>query len=339
MITAEGISVYRPPDIKDLPGFNVQEVRVAGNRGACGGVEMTLAVVNQVMEVVPQGVDVWTTNNPVNFPPAFAQWGERLKNAKGDISKVPNEAVLIISAHGVSPEVIAEAEQRGMVVIDTTCPFVLDEQNKVRQTAAEGLHSIFLGEENHPETIGIVGQVLPEMITVFDPGKRIPDQPIPDNARVFAKTTNDPAQTQRGIRRLTILNSSIDASDAHSCYALKNRFAAGKQMIGDVDFWLVVGDQTSHNAKGLRRISRGKQVPSSLVRGPEDIKWSRFKSGIEVVGVSSAASVPEEHTQRVLEPFRQLGVNVVELPQAIPEAYRMFRLPEVHLQALQQRFA
>lgn len=338
MIKAERISTYKPPELKDLPGFSVEEVRVAGNRGACGGVEMTLAAVTQVMETIPTGIDVWTTNTPINFPLAFEEYGERFKNAKGDISQIPDGAVLIISAHGASPMMFEEAQRRNMLIIDTTCPLVLNEQEKVRQAARDGVHSIFLGEEHHPETIGIMGQVTPEAITVFDPSRPIPDMPIPDGARIFAKTTNDPEQTATMIEEIQQNNPTIDASQAHSCYALRNRFASGKQLVKDVDFWLVVGDQSSHNAKGIRGIA-DKRIPSALVRGPQDINWSDFGPQIRIVGVSAAASAPEEYIQRVLSPFRQLGVSVVELTQAIPETYRMFRLPKAQLEALQQRFA
>jgi 4-hydroxy-3-methylbut-2-enyl diphosphate reductase len=339
MMSAEILKQREPFILPEIPAsFNVQEVRVAGNRGACGGVEMTLAVVSQVLEVVPPDIEVWTTNSPVNFPPAFDKYGARLKSAKGDISQVPDGAVLIISAHGAPPAMFDEARARNMYVVDTTCPFVLNEQEKVRQAAADGIPTIFLGEENHPETIGVREQVAPESITVFDPSHRIGDVSIPDGTRVFAKTTNDPEQTEAAIEELQQINPTIDTSKAHSCYALQNRFASGKQLIKAVDYWLVVGDQSSHNAKGIRSIANGRDIPSALVRVPEDINWSDFGPEIRIVGVSAAASVPEEYTQRVLEPFRQLGVNVIELAQTIPEAYRMFKLPNAQLETLRQRF-
>lgn len=337
MAIEAGLSHSPKPEVPN--SFSVREVRVAGNRGACGGVEMTLAVVNQVMQVVPPDVDVWTTHNPVNFPPAFEKYGERLKSAKGDISQIPNGAVLIISAHGAPPAMFDEARTRGMIVIDTSCPFVLNEQEKVRQAAADGVPSIFLGEENHPETIGVRGQVAPEAITVFDPSQRIPNVPISDGARVFAKTTNDPEQTTAAIEELQQINPTIDASQAHSCYALRNRFASGRQLVGDVDYWLVVGDRSSHNARGIESLAIRGDIPHDLIRGPEDINWSRFRPDIKIVGVSAAASVPEEYTQRILVPFRHLGVTIREMPQVITEAYRMFRLPQAQLEALQQRYA
>ena len=106
--------------IPELPsGFNVQEVRVAGNRGTCGGVEMTLAAVQQIMEVVPSGIDIWTTNTPINFPPAFEKYGERLKSAGGDMSNVPDGAILIISAHGSPPDLYQRAREKNVFVIDS----------------------------------------------------------------------------------------------------------------------------------------------------------------------------------------------------------------------------
>lgn len=340
MIKAEKISGYRPPELKNLPNFNVKEIYVAGNRGVCGGVEMTLAAVSQIMEIVPKHLDIYTTNTPVNFPPAFEKYGERLKSVNGDISKVPDGAILIISAHGASPQVFEETKQRKIFAIDTTCPLVLNEQEKVKEAAKENFHTIFLGEDQHPETIGIKGQISSDQITVFDPSKPIPSVSIPDGARIFAKTTNDPEKTLAMIKDIQRLNPNTDASRAHSCYALRNRFAAAKTLVKDVDYWLVVGDQSSHNAKGLRSVADGqKQIPSALVRGPEDINWNDFNYQIKIIGVSAAASAPEEHTQKTLDAFRQLGVNVVELAQEIPEAYRMFRLPQIQIDELKQRYA
>ena len=163
--------------------------------------------------------------------------------------------------------------------------------------------------------------------------------PIPDGTRIFSKTTNDPEQTDERINELLLINPKIDVSKARSCYALRNRFAAGKALIGDVDFWLMVGDKSSHNARGLRSLAETRKIPSALVRGPEDIDWNVFGPEIKIIGASAAASVPDEHTQKTLEAFRQLGVTVVELPKLIPEAYRIFRLPQAQLETLQQRFA
>jgi 4-hydroxy-3-methylbut-2-en-1-yl diphosphate reductase len=332
-------SSRRPVPKPEVPqDFSVREVRLAGNRGACGGVEMTLEAVRQIFEIVPPQVTVWTTNTPINFPLAFERYGKRLKSANGDMSVVPDKSVFIISAHGASPEVFEEANQREMIIIDVTCPLVRDEQEKVREAKKAGAHIIFLGEEKHPETVGIKGQVPTETITVLDPSKPIPDTQIPDGSKVFAKTTNDPEQTAVAIEQLRTINPSIDASEAHSCYALRNRYAAGKALIGNVDYWLVVGDQTSHNAKGIRDIALGVNLPHQLVRGPEDIDWSVFGLGTELVGVSSAASVPEEYTQRVLDSFRSLDVPIREMEQEIPETHRVFRLPEAQIEILRQMY-
>lgn len=338
MIPAESLRkpVLRP---EVPPDFSVHEVRLAGNRGACGGVEMTLAVISQLMEIVPVGVTIWTTHMPVNFPPAFERYEDRLKNVNGNISQVPDGDTLVISAHGAPKEIYEKAKGRDIKLVDTSCPFVLDEHDKVIKAEADDIPSIFLGEETHPETVGVTGQVAPDAITVFDPSKPIPNVPIPDGARVFAKTTNDPAQTEKRLEELRAINPTIDTSKAHSCYALRNRFAAGKKLVREVDYWLVVGDKTSHNARGITGIGEERNIPSSLVRGPKDINWSVFGLGIEVVGVSSAASVPEEYTQSVLDPFRALGIPITEMEQVIPEAHRIFRLPEAQIETLRQMYA
>lgn len=321
------------------PGFNVQEVRVAGNRGACGGVEMTLAAVKQVMEAVPPTVDVWSTNTPVNFPPAFEQYGERLKIADYALSNVPDGSILIVSAHGAPPSLYDQARERDLFVIDTTCPVVLDEQKQVKKAAAAGISIVYLGEKGHPETRGIEGQVKPEEITVFDPSTPIPqDARIPNGAKLFVKTTNDPEKNTQRAQELAVL-ATIDASRILPCYALKSRYAAGKPLIEGVDFWLVVGDGSSNNANGLRALADARGIPSAIVGKPGQIVWSNFTPEIKIVGVTAAASTPEDFTKKILDTFRQLSVKVVELAQVIPETPRMFRLPKPQLQALKERYS
>lgn len=325
------------PDVP--PGFNVQEVRVAGNRGTCGGVEMTLAAVKQVMEVVPQRIDIWSTNQPINFPPVFEEYGERLKIADQNLSNVPDGSILIVSAHGAPPLLYNQAREKDLFVIDTTCPVVLDEQKEVRETAAAGIPIVYLGEDNHPETRGIRGQVDSKAITVFDPSQPIPeDAQIPNGAKLFVKTTNDPEKNAQRAEELS-LHGTIDTSRILPCYALKSRYAAGRLLTADVDYWLVVGDETSNNARGLRDLAMVRGIPNALIGKPEEINWSDFTPNIRIVGATAAASTPEEFTQKVLNSFRQLGINVVELPQVINETSRIFRLPKMQLEALRQRFS
>lgn len=320
-------------------GFSVREVRVAGNRGTCGGVELTLHAVAQVMQIVPREIPVWTSNTPVNFPKAFEEYGERLQNANGDISKVPDGAIFIVSAHGAPPAMFEEAVRRDIFIVNTTCPYVLDEQGNVVDVVNDGKHPIFIGEEKHPETISVRDQVKPGEITIIDPDKGIGNISIPDNAVVFAKTTYAPAETEETIRQLKIINPTIDSSRAHSCYAVRNRHIAGKQLVEQVDFWLVVGDQSSHNSRGIKNIGAGRNIQSALVTGPEEIDWSWFGPEVEILGVSSGASVPDAFTKKVLNPFKALGIPVGEMPQAVAESYRMFKPPKAQLEALRQRYA
>jgi len=106
-----------------------------------------------------------------------------------------------------------------------------------------------------------------------------------------------------------------------------------------VDFWIVVGDKSSNNARGLRDLAIEKQIPSSLIGKPEEIDWSVFTPNIRIIGLTAAASTPEEFTQRALDEFRLLGIHVVELPQVMEEIPRIFRMPRKQLAALELRFA
>lgn len=338
-MSLEVLQSSHSPKPETPQGFSVREVRVAGNRATCGGVESALLAVDLVMKAVPQDINVWTNNNPVNFPKAFAQYGDRLRIVNKDMSEVPDESVFIVSAHGAPPPTFQEAADKGLFVVDTTCPYVSDAQEKVIEAEADGVHSVFIGEAKHPETIGVKGQVDEEHITIFDPTQETEGLSIPDNSRVFAKTTNDPEETNKAIRQLQKINPTIDASKAHSCYALKNRFLSGKQAVKQADFWLLVGDPSSHNARGLTHIGASRKIPAALVRGPEDIDWSWFGPSIEIVSASGAASVPEKFIQEVIAPFRILGIPIIELPKAVKESYRRFKLPTSQIEAVRQQFA
>lgn len=326
-----------PPEFGEQQKISIEKVLVAGNIGTCGGVESTLRAVEQIMDTVPQDVEVWTSHAPVNFPKAFEKYGEKLRNANDDISNVPNGAVFIVSAHGAPPSMFEDAARRDIFLIDTTCPFVLDGQKKVRDAISEGKHPIFIGEERHPETIGVKGQVKPEEITVIDPAKGIGNVSIPDNGVVFAKTTYAPDEIEETVAQIKAINPNIDASAAHSCYALHNRHLAGRELVEVADFWLVVGDESSHNARGIKNIGEKRNIPSALVTGPEEINWSWFGEEIKTLGVSAAASVPKEFIEGVLNAFSALDIPVIRMPQVVPESYRMFRLPKNQLDALMQR--
>ncbi len=324
------------------PGrLSLEEIRLAGNRGTCMGVRATLKAVEQVMDIVPEDRKVYTTNTPVNFPEAFAKYRDRLVSIEGDLSRIEeDDAVLIYAAHGVTQKMRNEVRNRDILAIDTTCRIVLDEQLTVREAAEKGQHVVFIGEEKHPETIGVKGQVDEDQITIVDPDQGIGNITIPDNSLVLAKTTYAPSYTQATIRQIQVINPTVDATRAHSCYAVRNRQIAANQMIESVDFWLVVGDKSSHNSRELKKVGPRRKVPAALITGPEHIDWSWFNEEIRRLGVSSGASVPEEFTQRVLQPFRDLGIPVIELPQAVEEKEdSMFRLPKDDINALKARFS
>lgn len=330
-----------PRETRDLPSTGIETVYVAGNRGTCGGVNMTLESVRQVMDTVDGREPVYTNYFPVHFPPAFKDFVERgLVNVQGDLSKVPDGAVLIVSAHGAPPPTFEEAGRRGLFVIDTTCALVAHEHELVKRAEAEGKHVLLIAEPNHPETIGVMGQVRPENITLIDPAKGIEDgMELPQTGVLYSKTTLSPREINPIKDELASTRPGIDSSRSTICYATHNRqLAMQQQLVSVADFLIVVGSELSHNARELRKIGEEANKPSVIVDGAENIDWNWF-IGVKKVGVTSAASVPERFTQDVLQPFRDLSIPIEELAQIIPEQERMFRLPQSQLDALKQRYA
>lgn len=311
---------------REIVGTGPEMVLVAGNRGTCGGVNMALEAVDIVMSMVPTDRSVYVSHSPVNYRPAFERYGERLVNVRGDISAVPDRGDFIVSAHGAPPEVFEEAVRRGITLIDTTCAIVTDEHRQIRKVVADGGHAVFIGEEDHPETVGVRGQVKESEITILDPRKLPLTVVIPDGSTIFSKTTNTPDDVAEAIELITHANPTVDTSRAHQCYATHNRQVAARAMINNVNLWLVVGDTISHNTRQLQRIGVDSKVPSMMIADANEVDLSLFKD-VKSLGVTSGASVPERFTQEVLEVFRRSGVSVVELEQAVREADRTFKLP------------
>lgn len=312
-------------DQLDVLRTGPEQVLVAGNRGACGGVNMAIDAVDIVMKIVPPESEVFVSHAPVNFRPAFEKYGDRLRNVGGDISRVPDGGNFIISAHGAPPEIYEEAERRGITVIDTTCAIVKDEQRRIVKDVDSGHHVIFIGEEDHPETIGIRAQVS-DGITVLDPRRIKPLEDVPDGAKVYSKTTNTPDDVAEVIRMLRESNPTIDDSQAHQCYATYNRQLAARKLVKIADFWLVVGDVASHNSRMLQRIGVDSDIPSVMVSRANEVDLEWFKA-VKSLGVTSGASVPEEFTQEILDIFRTQGIPIVMLDQVQKEVDRTFKLP------------
>jgi len=241
--------------------------------------------------------------------------------------EVPEGATVILSAHGVAPEVYANAEGRSLNVIDATCPLVTKVHLEARRFARDGKTILLIGHEGHEEVIGTTGEAPERIILVGSPDEartvRVPD---PTWVAYLSQTTLSVDETNEVIEALRDRFPAIESPPRDDiCYATQNRQEAVKDLAAKADVILVIGSRNSSNSRRLVEVARSTGTPAHLVDDDEAIEdeWLR---GRDVVGVTSGASAPEWLVERVVEHLKARGATRVDQLHTVDEDMR-FSLP------------
>lgn len=318
----------------------IKEVLVAGNRGACGGVNMALEAVNRVLEIVDGRETVYANWDIVNNMPIMEQLNLRgLVSIKNDWDKVPESSIVFFSAHGVPSKFHEIAKEKKFIIIDATCQLVHRVHSLVKNAEKVGQHVVYVGVKGHPETIGVMGEVQVENINLVESMEDIEKLRLPEKSTVvYSQTTLATTEIRQKLLKLKerfpdiLIPSRLDI-----CYAADNRQEAVSELIKLVDLLIIVGSKHSHNSEELRRIGERAKLPAFLIDSPKDINFQWF-DGIEKVGLSSGASVLEQNTENVLDWFRAQDVEIKYLPQVIDEKTMTFKLPQRSIDLLKTRY-
>ena len=256
---------------------------------------------------------------------------ENLK-AKGvrfveQIDQIPNGAITVFSAHGVSEKVEQDATTRGLRSLDATCPLVSKVHMEGRRYAARGFDIILIGHENHPEVEGTLGQI-PGPVRLVSDVADVATLQVRDPAKVayITQTTLSVDDTRDVIDALRRRFPKIVGPDVKDiCYATQNRQAAVRQLSSVVDLVLVVGAQNSSNANRLCEVSNDSGVPSYLIEDPSELdpEWLRDKKSL---GITASASTPEELVQDLINTLREYTDLQISTMDGIIEHVR-FSLP------------
>jgi 4-hydroxy-3-methylbut-2-enyl diphosphate reductase len=300
-------------------------VVLAQPRGFCAGVERAIEIVERALE--KYGPPIYVRHEIVHNRHVV----ERLR-AKGaqfvdELDEIPPGSVTIFSAHGVASAVETAAEDRGLPVIDATCPLVSKVHSEGQRYANQGREIILIGHAGHPEIEGTMGRISGrvhliskphevERLTVGDPNK----------LAFITQTTLSVDDTRSVIDALKARFPSIVGPDTKDiCYATQNRQRAARELAEVVDVVLVVGAPNSSNSNRLREIAAEHGVPSYLIEDARalDLNWLK---GAEAVGITAGASAPDELVQNLIARLRELGeVELVKLA-GVTENVR-FRMP------------
>jgi len=301
-------------------------VILAQPRGFCAGVERAIEIVEKALELY--GPPVYVRHEIVHNKRVV----ETLK-AKGarfveELHEIPDGAITVFSAHGVSQKVEDSAKLRDLPVLDATCPLVAKVHKEGQRYAEKGYDVILIGHEGHPEVEGTMGRIPGKVHLVEETGD-VAKLPIGDRAKVayVTQTTLSVDDTREVIEALKKRFPQIVGPDVKDiCYATQNRQAAVRELAKQVDLLLVVGARNSSNSNRLREIGQESGVPTYLL---EDVKAldPKWLAGVETMGITAGASTPEELVRELIEKLGTFAKIDLTIMHGIEE-HIQFKLPD-----------
>jgi 4-hydroxy-3-methylbut-2-enyl diphosphate reductase len=244
-----------------------------------------------------------------------------------EIDQAPDGARVVFSAHGVAKSVIQAAADRGLPVLDATCPLVTKVHNQAKRYVRQGRTLILVGHDGHPEVEGTIGQIEApvHLVSTVEDVEAL-DLPADLPIAYVTQTTLSVDDTKAVIAALNARFTDITGPDtADICYATQHRQSAVRDMCKMVEVILVVGARNSSNSNRLREIGLEEGIPSYLIADASALDPS-WVAGKEAIGLTAGASAPESLIIEVIEALRQIG-PVEVMPMDGVEEHIQFRLP------------
>jgi len=303
-----------------------KRVLLAAPRGYCAGVDRAVVAVEKALDLY--GAPVYVRKQIVHNKHVVASLEARGAIFVEETSDVPEGATVVFSAHGVSPAVHEEAAARRLKTIDATCPLVTKVHHEVKRFAEEDLDILLIGHEGHEEVEGTAGEA-PDKIQLVDGLDGIDDLQVRDESKVawLSQTTLSVDETLQTVAALKKrFPNLIDPPSDDICYATQNRQVAIKQIAPDADLVLVVGSTNSSNSVRLVEVSKEYGAKAAyLIDYAAEVKDEWF-DGVETIGVSSGASVPEILVDDLLKELARRGYSDIETVTAMEE-HLLFAMP------------
>ncbi|AUX92342.1 4-hydroxy-3-methylbut-2-enyl diphosphate reductase [Mixta gaviniae] len=314
------------------------KILLANPRGFCAGVDRAISIVERALEMY--GAPIYVRHEVVHNRYVVNSLRERGAIFIEEIAEVPDGAILIFSAHGVSQAVRAEAKARQLTMLfDATCPLVTKVHMEVARASRKGTEAILIGHAGHPEVEGTMGQYSNPaggMYLVESPEDVFTLQVKNENNLCFmTQTTLSVDDTSAVIDALRQRFPQIVGPRKDDiCYATTNRQEAVRSLAAEADVVLVVGSKNSSNSNRLAELAQRAGKRAQLIDSAEDIQES-WLTGISCVGVTAGASAPDILVQEVIQRLRQFGgQDVIELSGR--EENIVFEVPkELRLEARQ----
>ena len=295
---------------------------LANPRGFCAGVDRAIDIVNRALDVF--GAPIYVRHEVVHNKFVVEDLRERGAIFVDELSEVPDDVIVIFSAHGVSQAVRKEAEQRSLKVFDATCPLVTKVHMEVVRHSREGQECILIGHHGHPEVEGTMGQYDNQnggdiylVETEDDVAKLVIRNP--EALFYVTQTTLSMDDTARVIDALRTRFPAIEGPKKDDiCYATQNRQDAVRTLAADCDLLLVVGSPNSSNSNRLRELAERIGTEAYLIDSEDDIQL-QWLEGKAAVGITAGASAPEILVQKVVDYLQSLGATLPQEQVGTPE--------------------
>ena len=291
------------------------QIKLANPRGFCAGVDRAIEIVNRALEVF--GPPIYVRHEVVHNKFVVEDLRNRGAVFVEEIDQVPDDVIVIFSAHGVSQAVRQQAEDRGLKVFDATCPLVTKVHMEVTRYSRDGRECILIGHAGHPEVEGTMGQYDASnggAIYLVEDEDDVARLSVCDPQRLafVTQTTLSMDDTAKVIDALRARFPAIDGPRKDDiCYATQNRQDAVKQLAVECDVVLVVGSPNSSNSNRLRELSERMGTPAYLIDGASEIQ-AAWLQGVGKIGVTAGASAPDVLVRQVIEHLHAQGATGAE---------------------------
>ena len=305
-------------------------IKLANPRGFCAGVDRAIDIVNRALDIF--GAPIYVRHEVVHNKFVVESLKKRGAIFVDELTEIPDDVIVIFSAHGVSKAVRDEAANRGLRVFDATCPLVTKVHLEVVKYSEEGWECVLIGHAGHPEVEGTMGQ--------YDIGNGGQIYLVEDESCVQKLQVKDPNKLAYVTQTTLSMDDTAKVIDSlrerfpaiqgprkdDICYATQNRQDAVKQLALETDAVLVVGSPNSSNSNRLRELAERCGTDAYLIDGPEDLdeNWFKDKSSI---GITAGASAPEILVKDVISGLQKLGAQLPVELEGKPENVS-FSLPK-----------
>lgn len=289
------------------------DILLANPRGFCAGVDRAISIVESALEKF--GAPIYVRHEVVHNRYVVNKLKEAGAVFVEELDEVPDDSIVIFSAHGVSKAVREMAKSRALKVFDATCPLVTKVHMEVHRASRKGSEAVLIGHSGHPEVIGTMGQYENR-----EGGMYLVETPE-DVVKLQVKNPDDLCFVTQTTLSVDETSDVIDALRAHFpkiqgprkddiCYATQNRQDAVREMAGLVDAMLVVGSRNSSNSNRLRELAEKVGTQAYLIDDASMID-PHWLDGVERIGVTAGASAPDVLVQNVIARLRELGGKIV----------------------------